>query len=347
MRGVACRIGFFMALVGLQAQAADPWQNITKENQPQLPGNEIQFIKKGKTEGQVWIGTLGGLAMVEGGVLHPVKATKGMNVWDITPRPEGGYWIGHNAGALLMDGERSVAALGGKTVAPIQAVGTQLWAIAKNNSQDHNSLVQAEGEGWGPVALFKDRNVQDLVQDSKGVFWLVLDGDGVIELDPAKGLKEFHHHLARMNVTSIMTDSKGITWCGLWGGGVMVEQDKAWKRHLATETSAVLTLIEGGDGKIWAATSGNGVWLFDGKDWKGMLQEEGSVNLLTKTSDGRIWISTQKSGGLRFWNGKEWQVSLEGPLPIRCLMELPKGVLVAGGVLDGLHILGEYSIKGE
>jgi hypothetical protein len=51
-----------------------------------------------------------------------------------------------------------------------------------------------------------------------------------------------------------------------------------------------------------------------------------------------VWISTQHQGGLRYWDGKQWVVSLDSPLPIRALVETAKGQLFAAGVLDGLHI---------
>lgn len=347
MGTVGCRMGIAMVVIALQAQAAEPWQHVTKENQPLLPGDEIQFVKLGADKGQVWIGTLNGAAEIRNGVLFPLKPANGLKVWDITKRPEGGLWIGHSKGALLVDGDRAAATLEGRTVASIQMVGGRLWAIAKDESKDVNVLMQADGESWTPVAAFKDRRVLDLVRDAKGTFWAVLDGDGVMEVDPKQGPHESRHHLSRLNVTSIMTDSRGHTWCGMMGGGVMVREDKEWQRQLDGESTAVLGLIEDGDGKIWAATSGNGVWVFDGKDWKGMLQDQGAVNLLKATADKRVWVGTQRSGGLKYWDGKEWQESLESPLPLRCLLELPSGVLLAGGVLDGLYVLGDYSIKGE
>ena len=340
-------IGLAAATVALGAKAADPWQHVTKATLPLLPADEIQLVKTDAGKGVVWIGTPGGAATVEGGILRPMNKTKDLKVWDVTKRPEGGFWIGHSTGALLVDGDRTVQALKGFSVPSIQAVGTQMWAIAKNESTDRNTLMQANGEDWAPIALFKDRNVLDLAQDVKGTFWLVFDGDGVMEINPRQMLAESRHHLSRMNVTSILTDSQGRTWCGLMSGGVMVRQNNEWKRQLDRENSAVLSLAEDGTGRVWAATSGNGVWTFDGKNWTGMLQEEGSVNLMKVTSDKRVWVSTQRRGGLRYWNGTEWIISLEISLPLQCLVELPKGALMAGGVLDGLYILGDYSIKGE
>ena len=50
-----------------------------------------------------------------------------------------------------------------------------------------------------------------------------------------------------------------------------------------------------------------------------------------------IWAIT--STDLLYWNGEEWIVSLDGPLPIRALVEAADGTLWAGGVLDGIHML--------
>jgi ligand-binding sensor domain-containing protein len=347
MRNVAYWLGLASVAVALHAQAADPWQHVTKATLPSLPGDEIQMIKVWPDKGVLWIGTSSGVARIEGGVLRVLKQALKLKVWDITSRPEGGLWIGHSTGALLVDGERTVPTLQGLNVPAIRLVGTQMWALAKTEATDRNALMQAKGEDWVPVEMVKGRNVLDLVQDSKGTFWLVLDGDGVVEVDPGKKLNEAPRHLARMNVTSIMTDSQGRTWCGLMSGGVMVRQNGVWQRQLDKENSAVLSLIEDGSGKIWAATSGNGIWKLDGTTWSGVLQDEGAVNLLKMTSDKRIWASTQRRGGLRCWDGKVWQDSLESPMPPNSLVELPKGVLVAGSLLDGLYILGDYSIKEE
>ena len=347
-------MGFFLRWFGLtlvlgvlRAEAADAWQHVSKESHSQFPGDEIQFIKNGTADGHVWIGTLSGAVRIADGAMHPLVPAKDLRVWDISERPGGGLWVGHSEGALLLDGDRVVKTLGNNTVAPLLDVGDQIWAIAKNGATDRNVVMQADGDAWSPVALFEKRKVDDLLKGANGTCWLIIEGDGVIEFDPKVGVDKFRHHLPRLTVTGILVDSKGQTWCGLWGGGVMVLKDDGMTRHLADERSAVLALVEDKTGKIWAATSGNGVWVFDGNTWEGKLQEEGAINLLKATSDGRVWVSTQQGGGLRYWDGKAWVWSLESGMPVRCLTELPNGVLMAGGVLDGIYILGDYSIKGE
>jgi ligand-binding sensor domain-containing protein len=327
-----------------QAHAADPWRHITK---PLLPNDEIQLVKPGAEKDSVWIGTPSGAAKIEGGVLRTLKQAKDLRVWDVTALPRGAFWIGHSTGALLVDGDRTVKTLGGFSVPSIQLVGTQLWAIAQDGSKARNMLMQASGEDWAIVPSLKDRRVLDLVKDARGVFWLVLDGDGVVEIDPGKPISAARAHLPMMNVTSVMTDSKGNTWCGLMSGGLMLRQGDAWKRVLDKEDKAVLSLAEDKKGTIWAATSGSGIWTFDGKEWANSLRDDGSINLLKVTSDGRVWTSTGRGGGLKCWDGKEWKVSLECAMAVNGLVELPNGVLIAGTILDGLYVLGDYSIKGE
>ena len=80
----------------------------------------------------------------------------------------------------------------------------------------------------------------------------------------------------------------------------------------------------------------NGMWT----DIKKAIVEkdEGPINMIQTTSDGRVWISSQMNGGLRYWDGAAWKVSLDSPLPIRCLLEAKGGQVLAGGVLDGLHV---------
>ena len=44
------------------------------------------------------------------------------------------------------------------------------------------------------------------------------------------------------------------------------------------------------------------------------------------------------------YDGSQWVTSLDSPLPIQCLTQSPDGRLVAGGVLDGLHVLAKESV---
>jgi len=326
--------------------AADAWTNVTTETAKELPGNELQFLKEGQG-GRIWIGTLQGLGTCKDGVFQTLKG-KGkdgekkleISAWDVLETGPDAYWIGHGGGAIRMADGKAEAMLNGFTVAPILRFGDKsLLALAKNRGTERNALMQFTQDQWTPVELYKNEKVADLFQAANGTVWLTLEGNGVHELDPKKGLENPIHHLQGANVQTVAQDSKGRIWCGFWGGGVSVRTGEDWQPHLPKLKSAVLGIQEDKQGLIWLATNADGVFRYDGKEWVNDLKDEGSISLLTATRSGRIWVSSQDVGGLRQWDGKQWVVSLESPLPIRCLLEAQDGTLYAGGVLDGLHIL--------
>lgn len=325
--------------------AADKWKNHSTDNTEGLSGNEIQFIEA-DSDGRLWIGTMQGIGYYQAGKFttlvdkekkdQPIR----VNAWDILPLSEERYWIGHGGGAILYNQGKVLDTLNGNTVAPlIQFQKDIIWTIGKNRGTEENLLYESSGTDWAPVERFKKERVADLFRASNGHVWILIDGNGVYEVDPKEGVSKAVHHIEGTNVQSMTEDSKGGIWCGLWGRGVMVYDGKGWTSHIKNEKSAVLSMTSDAAGGIWVATSANGLWHYDGKSWQHDLAEEGSITLLTATSDGRVWVSSQFSGGLRYWNGKKWKESLPGPLPIRCLFEAPDKSLWAGGVLDGLHVL--------
>jgi len=328
---------------------AGEWRNVTADDG--LPGNEVQMLKAAK-DGGVWVGTLSGLALHRDGKIMLltkegilVNAGEGAvwrtSMWDITPAEENSYWLGTGNGVHLVGGGKNKTFLRGTTVAPIvRGGGRTFYAISKDLRTESNVLVFTDGTDWQPVPEFKGVSVVDLTRGPDGTIRVVEDANGVHAFAAATGPARRAHDLSGRNVTALLQDSQHRVWCGTWGQGLFVKDgDNAWQRHLEKEKSAILGLAESTDGAVWVATSANGLWHFDGRDWRSMLSDEGGINLLQATSDGKVWISSQAQGGLRYWDGTAWQTSLTNPLPIRCLLETPDKRLVAGGVLDGLHVL--------
>ena len=327
--------------------AADPWKNHNKEGTQGLSGNEVQFIKPG-SDGRLWIGTMQGIGYYKAGKFTALmdKDKKGnpkpmrAQAWDILEAGPENFWIGHGGGAIRYNKGNIEHTLKGNTVAPlIQFQKGVIWTIGKDRRTEGNVLYQHDGTEWSHVERFKKERVADMFRSLNGHIWVVIDGNGVFEIDPKAGPDKATHHIEGTNVQSMAEDSRGRIWCGLWGRGVMVYDDKGWTSHLKKEKSAILSMASDAAGGMWVATSANGLWNYNGKTWRHDLAEEGSITLLTATSDGRVWVSSQFSGGLRYWNGKKWTESLPGPLPIRCLIEAPDKSLWAGGVLDGVHVL--------
>ena len=312
---------------------ADTWKNFSQDNG--LSGNEIQFIKA-DSAGTVWIGTRSGLTAHSGGKFS-VRLKSG-EVWDIHKAGDNQYWIGAGHGVIKLEGDKQEVFLKGTTVAPLVAFNGSVLAISKNRGTERNSLVQLKDRKWDAVEAFKNEKVINIKRTSDGSAWIVVDGNGVIQVGPGKDLTTATRHLEGSNVTAIFEDSKKRVWLGMWQGGIVMKDGETFTWYLKKEKSFIFEIVEDGKGNIWVATNQKGLWRLDGQKWTNDLREESGINLMAATSDGKVWNSTQAQGGLRYWSGKKWVTSLDSPLPIRCLFESKDKKIWAGGVLDGVHV---------
>ena len=350
-----------VSVLCLAAGAGDRWRAVTTGNTPELAANEIQFLKV--IHDELWIGTLSGLTRYnDNGYAVVSKTTR-----EKRRNPDTGEWetvdtvakaelrvctvfrpdartclVGAAGGLFTMDGlVLGDVALKGRTVAPVVPFNDTLWALAKNDGTGRSTLYHRAGTTWKPVEAFAETALADLVRTHDGRLWVVVDGDGVFEVDPGKGLDKRVHHLAGLNVRSVLLDARGRVWCGLWGRGVAVMgKDGTWTMHIENEKSAVLNLAADAAGHVWAGTSSGGLYEYDGKTWSRHFVDEGAVSLLYADSKGRLWVSTQSTGDLRYHHQGEWHRSLDNRLPMTSMAEY-NGAIWAGGVLDGIHILQE------
>jgi hypothetical protein len=333
---MARRVFVIMALLGaacLGAPAAEEWKNVTKEDG--LPGDRVQFIEV-DPDGTAWIGTLSGVATFRDGKVTVINGPDGkplrQRVWDVLRVGKGKYWIATSGGAFHLDGGKVTEHLTKSLVAQILPFG-KAGLIAKVGGK---GVMTYDGEAWKPLAALNGKQVEILTGVSDGTVWITVEADGVYVVDPKKPEAKPVQHLRGTNVKVVMEDSRHRIWCGMWARGVMSFDGKTWTRHLKREKSYILNIHEDAEGGIWVATNAHGLYHYDGEAWQNLLRDEGAMNMVEVTTDGRVWISTQMQGGLRYFDGKTWRVSLSSPLPIRCLAET-KTLLLAGGVLDGLH----------
>jgi ligand-binding sensor domain-containing protein len=331
-------IALAVCLAAAAVFGGEPWENLTKDGAG-LPGDEIQFIKQ-EAAGAIWIGTLSGLGRVAGDKVS-VVIPKGM-MWDVLERGGGAYWIGTARGAVLLAGDTQTPTLKGRTVAPLVKVNDTLtWTIAKHAGAGTNTLLanSSGDDAWVPVPAFEKEKVEDLTRTADGNIWVAIDGNGVLVVPAATPDATPVRHLEGSNVTAIFQDARGQVWCGTWGQGVFVYDGEGWTRHLKKEKAAIMGIVQDTKAQIWVSTSASGLWRYNSAGWENYLRDEGGINMLETTSDGRVWISSQMQGGLRYWDGAKWVVSLDSPLPIRCLVEAADKTIWAGGVLDGVHRL--------
>jgi ligand-binding sensor domain-containing protein len=338
----------------LVGSASAEWRTINAETNPELPSDEIQFIEPA-SEGGMWIGTLEGLTRYHNGKLtkkvFKVKDRRGrekelkLRVYDVLEEPDGTMWIGHAGGILQVKGDERRSHLGGFTISPIIRLNEEtLLAMGRTGAQvaaSRKLFVYREGQ-WQEVEALNDQRVEDMFQDRQGRVWITLEGNGVKVFGPQDGLESFTHHLKGLAVTSVAQDNQGHIWCGLWGGGLEVWDGKKWSAHLQQLDSnvVVLDIATGGDDMVWVATNSQGLFAYNGKKWNNFLLQESPISLVTATKDGRIWAVSQSVGGLQVWNPKagRFTQAIPGPFPIRTIKQAPNGTLLAGGILNGLHI---------
>ncbi len=329
------------------AAAADPWKSITAAAMPALPSDEIQLLMPAR-DGSLLVGTLAGLARLRGDAVEAVPGGAGLKVWAVHEQADGRLWVGHEKGVGRLAGGERQDFLPTLQVAPIIEVRPgRLWAIGKQSGSPDAGLYELAGEEWKRVPGSEGFTIEDMTLASTGRVWLIVEGNGVLEVDPEAGFDNAVHHLQGITVTTIRElpgpdGGPARVWAGTWSRGVAVWDGTQWTRHLDTlKESSVLQIARDTAGRTWVATSGSGLFHApaDLAEWRQDLADEGSINLLVADAAGNVWISSQQTGGLRRREADGWSGSLESPLPIQCLVETADGRLVAGGVLDGLHIL--------
>jgi len=326
------------------ALAGDAWQEFNSENTPKLAGDEIQFVEQ--INGTIWIGTLSGLSRYANGAFTLVEIERNntrekanVQAWSIIDDGDG-WLVGTNRGVYRMqDDLLSANQLENYMVAPLlrHADGT-IWAMGKHRGAEKSTIFRLKDGVWVEVEAFAKLRVKDLLQTADGSMWVILDGDGAIRLRPGSAIEAGEHVQRGMNVTTVFSDSKDRVWVGFWGRGIAVETAGQWIQFLGSERSAVLRFAEDAAGVIWIATS-EGLWHQTGATtFERFISDSGPVNLVFADNQGRIWVSAQRLPGLRYWDGKQWQVSLDSFLPIRCMTDAGNA-LWAGGVLNGVQRL--------
>jgi ligand-binding sensor domain-containing protein len=355
------RVRFWAACVAAAgslaaAAAADPWKSLAVESTPNLLSDEIQLLSPAR-DGSLFVGTLAGLARLKGDAVEKVcdaigdpKKPQKPKVWAVREQADGTLWIGHERGLTRLKGGEDKNFLPALQVAPILEVKPgRLWAVGKQAGNPNAGLYQLAGEDWQRVPGSERYTIEDMALTAGGRVWVIVEGNGVLEVDPEAGFAAAVHHLQGITVTTVQEfagqdGSPARVWAGTWSRGVAMWDGKDWVRHLDTlKESSILQIVRDTAGRTWVATSASGLFHAgpDLAEWQQELAAEGSINLLVADASGNVWISGQQTGGLRRHGPGGWSVSLDSPLPVQCLAQTADGRLVAGGVLDGIHILAK------
>jgi Signal transduction histidine kinase len=178
-------------------------------------------------------------------------------------------------------------------------------------TRQHHWYEHKEGDESSPSAS----SCTDILEDSKGRYWVTTWGGGFDSFDPLTGVfKAFKadgtsNSIGTNNLSCVFEDSKGRLYIGSDGGGLLqFDADNLTFKaywHKADDPSSiscdiVSNIKESKSGIIWICTLGGGINAFDPvtKKFRAFTTKEGlcsnSVVSIAEDKNGNYWLGTLK-----------------------------------------------------
>jgi len=259
-----------------------------------LSGNDIKTISEDK-EGNIWVGTIGGLSVLKNGAT------------DFT-----GFFPGEEH-------------FRGKLIFSIVIDGQKLWAATANGLlvlDMKTAIVQTHNYDERDGHSLSARSIRRLYIDKQGIFWVGTNGGGVNKYDKNLNLFSFvksdvfdQKGLNAPYVSSFEEDESGNVFVGTDGGSGISLFDRKTKlfqhfklrsrRKTPAGNIAVLALTKNKKAQLVCGTYGDGVFVFDpvsGK-YSQLMQGPGIHDLnsnfifcLKTDRAGNLWVGTNGDG---------------------------------------------------
>lgn len=153
-----------------------------------------------------------------------------------------------------------------------------------------------------------------LFRDSKGIFWLGTENDGLYSLSPGGALK---HMVERTHISRIYEDSENNIWIGTWDTGLFRYDKNGYKVNMkhdpdnshSLSSDFVRCFCEDNEGNLWIGTM-NGLNQYN-KATKQFVNfrhdnsphslSHSSVWCIEKDAQGTLWLGTY-FGGVNYFN---------------------------------------------
>lgn len=221
--------------VALSQYKLDLWQ--TEQG---LPLNTVQALLQTR-DGQLWVGTAGGLARFDGLRFRGFDQAQapGMAsepIFGLMEDRQGGLWIGHSQGAAryrqgrfetVIDAEHS----GGRRIwAFAEAPDGTVWAAGENGLLRREAPATPGGAArftrYQEAEGLPTKRLRSLVLDAQGWLWMGSTGGGLILRDPASGrfhvLKPGQGGFPHLQVRQVLLDPRGRgIWAATAGAGLV------------------------------------------------------------------------------------------------------------------------------
>ena len=271
-------------------------------------------------DGNIWVGTNGGLARFDGNRAVPVPGDENLDreqVRCLFEDREGNLWVGANSGLSRLRDD--IFTVYGKSEGlPSDEPNTVF--------QDHLGRIWVGFHDAGLTLLSKSGNRKFTTLDglpNNEIFSIHEMRDGDLLIGTRGGMVRMHggkftrfvppDPLARLLVFDALEDSAGRIWLAT-PGGVSELRGREY-RHVITQdepllVNAMVTLLEASDGALWAGSYGKGLWRIKGDDRRHFTMADGlssdQIRSLDEDADGAIWIGTF-GGGLNVYRDGRFQ----------------------------------------
>jgi signal transduction histidine kinase len=247
-------------------------------------------------EGNVWIGTAGGLDMFRDSRLTRV---------DLAAAPDGFALAAGEDGAMLVAGYLTGAnqVTAGSTVEVVPGPRDVTCAYRDPDGivwfGGREMLWHSAGQRWVPIDLPTDNRVkpyigvQAIAKDRSGALWVSVPPAGVFRLADGKWSRYGEP------AVSMTTDSDGRLWLGYPNSQVQIVDKDTVRRLSAVDglnIGAVLS-IAAGPRHVWVGGE-HGLARFDGRRFNAVTRQGGTslprVSGIIETAEGDLWLSTNE-----------------------------------------------------
>jgi len=267
-----------------------------------LAGSRVQALAK-DADGEIWLGTSRGLAVLRGDGFEPVELPElggRFNITHLVPSQDGGLWIcGENHWQRKYLAGRWVG-----TASQVTGVQTALGPLGEDRwgnlcfGMYPEGFITVSPEGTirklGPENGLPGRSVSSYLADREGNEWLGLLDGGLVRLQPRR-VGMLGESLLTTRIYSICEDHAGDIWVGTSFAGIYRFQGTNVIRYgpEALPLTEVWSIIEDRQSNLWIGTSLHGVYQFRNGRFVQMFDANRlshRVNAIHEDRQGRIWF---------------------------------------------------------
>lgn len=315
-------------------------------------------------DGNVWAGTVAGLARYDGRGWHPVPGPiPDWRLWvnntAMGVLEDGTLWCGTRSEGLLLHKHGRWRQLGLADGLPSLSINALLESRERGSDGRRVLYVGTYGKGLarlrdGRWTVLDERQglasgrIFCLAEDPGGRLWVgtrngVFVGEGG-RFVPFEAQAQFIDPDIRQMAWIQGRDGIPELWIGPLRGGVYQWREGRLQRHPIVE-KGVSCLMPGRAGGVWVTFWGGGLARWDGERWQTWGSEDGLPSahlrcLLEVEEDGRyvLWIGSDGRGVFRTSEGgwRQWQPRWAGEQEVRSFAQSPEGKVWIGGRNFGL-----------